>query len=67
MIQQVMEGMRIPFLTAKGFEADDVMATVASEGAARGFDVFICSSDKDLRQCITARLEAQDMLVNDWL
>lgn len=54
MIQQVMEGMRIPFVHAPaGFEADDVMATVASEAAARGLDVFICSADKDCRQLLT--------------
>ena len=56
MIQQVMEGMRIPFLTAPGFEADDIMATVAKDGAARGLDVFVCSSDKDLRQTISDKV-----------
>jgi DNA polymerase-1 len=76
MIQQVMDGMRIPFLTAPGFEADDIMATVASEGAARGFDVFICSSDKDLRQCITEKVKILNLrkgemidsakLLEDW-
>ncbi|MFO0804747.1 MAG: DNA polymerase I [Gemmataceae bacterium] len=76
MIQQVMEGMRIPFLTKPGFEADDIMATVASEGAARGFDVFICSSDKDLRQCITEKVKILNLrkgemidaakLLEDW-
>jgi DNA polymerase-1 len=76
MIRQVMEGMRIPFLTQPGFEADDIMATVASEGAARGFEVFICSSDKDLRQCITEKVKILNLrkgemidtakLVEDW-
>lgn len=76
MIQQVMEGMRIPFLLQKGFEADDIMATVASEGAARGFEVFICSSDKDLRQCITEKVRILNLrkgemidaakLLEDW-
>ena len=50
MIQQVMEAMRIPFLKKPGFEADDIMATVATEGAARGLEVFLGSADKDLRQ-----------------
>ncbi len=57
MVDQVLEAMRIPFLSADGFEADDVMATLASEGAARGLEVFICSSDKDLRQCLTPRVK----------
>jgi len=76
MIQQVLEGMRIPFLMAKGYEADDIMATVASEGTARGLDVFICSSDKDLRQCLTEKVKILNLrkgemidsakLVEDW-
>src|SRR4051812_13948709 len=56
MIQQVMEAMRIPFLVAPGYEADDVIATVAKEGAARGADVFVCSSDKDLRQLLSDKV-----------
>ena len=32
LIQQVMEAMRIPFLIVPGFEADDIMATVAERG-----------------------------------
>ncbi len=56
MIQQVMEAMQIPFLIAPGFEADDIMATVAAAGSARGLDVFICSADKDMRQVLTDRV-----------
>lgn len=57
MVDQVLDAMRIPFLSADGFEADDVMATLASEGAARGLSVYICSSDKDLRQCLTSQVK----------
>ncbi|HEY2911178.1 MAG TPA: DNA polymerase I, partial [Gemmataceae bacterium] len=57
MIQQVMEGMRIPFLAKPGFEADDIMATVAKQGVERGLDVFVCSSDKDLRQTISDKVK----------
>jgi len=57
MIDEVLKGMRIPFLHADGFEADDVMATLASEGASRGLSVYICSSDKDLRQCLTPQVK----------
>jgi DNA polymerase-1 len=56
MIAQVMEAMRIPVLVAPGYEADDVMATVGKEGAARGLDVFLCSSDKDLRQLLSDKI-----------
>ena len=57
MIEQVLEAMRIPVLSAKGFEADDVMATLAVEGAARGLDVFLCTSDKDCRQLLTDKVK----------
>jgi len=57
LIQQVMEAMRIPFLMAPGYEADDVMATVAAEAAARGLDVFLCTSDKDCRQLVTHKVK----------
>src|SRR5205823_2848982 len=44
LIQQMLEAMRIPVLALEGFEADDLIATLAVAGAERGSDVFICSS-----------------------
>ena len=57
LIQQVMEAMRIPFLVVPGYEADDVMATVAGQAAARGLDVFLCTADKDCRQLVTEKVK----------
>jgi DNA polymerase-1 len=57
LIQQVMEAMRIPFLMVSGFEADDIMATVAADASARGLDVFLCTADKDCRQLITDKVK----------
>src|SRR5262249_24070253 len=57
LIQQVMEAMRIPFLIVPGYEADDVMATVSTEAAARGLEVFLCNSDKDCRQLVTNKVK----------
>jgi DNA polymerase I len=53
---KLLEAMRIPALTVADFEADDVLATVAQAGEARGMDVFICSSDKDCRQLLDDRI-----------
>ena len=61
LIQQVMEAMRIPFLIVPGYEADDIMATVASEAAARGLDVFLCTADKDCRQLITDKVRVMNL------
>jgi DNA polymerase-1 len=57
MIQQVLQAMHIPFLCVPGYEADDVMATVAGEAAARGLDVFLCTADKDCRQLVTDKVK----------
>ncbi|MBV8558117.1 MAG: DNA polymerase I [Planctomycetaceae bacterium] len=51
-IKRVFEGFRVPVVMHRGVEADDVIATLARRGAARGLDVFICTADKDARQLI---------------
>lgn len=56
-IRQVMEAMKIPFLTVPGYEADDVMATVAERAGARGIDVYLCTADKDCRQLVTDKVK----------
>ena len=56
MIEQVLEAMRIPVLSVAGFEADDLIATLAAVGAARGLRVYLCTSDKDCRQLLTDRV-----------
>ncbi|MFM8274964.1 MAG: DNA polymerase I [Gemmata sp.] len=57
LIQQVMEALRIPFIVAPGYEADDVMATVATRAEPRGLKVFLCTSDKDCRQLVTDQVK----------
>src|SRR5580704_7612675 len=52
LIQQVVEAMRIPLLSKEGFEADDVLATVARAASARDLHVFLCTTVKDCRQLI---------------
>jgi DNA polymerase-1 len=56
MIREMLDAMRIPVLGLPGYEADDVIATLAIAGAARGVDVSICSSDKDCRQLLSDRV-----------
>src|SRR5581483_10312800 len=52
LIRRMLEAMSVPVLGVQGFEADDVIATLARAGAERDMDVFICSSDKDCRQLL---------------
>jgi DNA polymerase-1 len=56
LICQLLEAMRVPILSQEGYEADDVIATVATAAAARGLDVFVCTTDKDCRQLISDRV-----------
>ncbi|MGF1579520.1 MAG: DNA polymerase I [Gemmataceae bacterium] len=51
-MRQMLEGMNIPCLVEEGYEADDVIATVATNAAELGWEVYICTSDKDCRQLI---------------
>ena len=61
MIAEVLAAMHIPVLSVAGFEADDLMATLAAEGAARGLMVHLCTSDKDCRQLLTDRVKIMNL------
>lgn len=60
-IHQVLEAMNLPVLSLAGFEADDLMATLAKKGEERGLDVFICTSDKDCRQLISDHVKIYNL------
>ncbi|MCP4248001.1 MAG: DNA polymerase I [bacterium] len=51
-IVAIVEAMGIPILRVPGFEADDVMATVAERLVGDDVDVFLVSKDKDLEQVL---------------
>jgi len=52
-IRRALEALRIPILMAEGFEADDVIGTLAREAAEQHHEVFIVSGDKDMMQLVT--------------
>ena len=52
-VRRVLEAMRIPILEYPGFEADDVIGTLARRAERDGMDVVIVSSDKDMMQLVT--------------
>ena len=52
-IGALLEGFRIPLVAIRGYEADDVIATLAQAGAARGLQAVIVSGDKDFYQLIS--------------
>lgn len=51
-IRQILQALNIPALEAPGFEADDVIATLASRYAAEGIKVTVVTGDKDLLQIV---------------
>ncbi|MGA3080675.1 MAG: DNA polymerase I [Terracidiphilus sp.] len=52
-IRRALEALHIPILEAEGFEADDVIGTLAREAAEQQHEVFIVSGDKDMMQLVT--------------
>ncbi|NOZ75529.1 MAG: DNA polymerase I, partial [FCB group bacterium] len=50
---KILEGMKIPTLSKEGFEADDIIGTLAKREAREGMDVYIVSGDKDFMQLVT--------------
>ena len=51
--QKFCEYAGIPFVTQEGVEADDLIGGIAKWGEKLNWEVFICSSDKDLCQLVT--------------
>jgi DNA polymerase-1 len=49
---QLLEAYRIPILSLDGYEADDVIGTLATQGVREGLNVVIVSGDKDFQQLV---------------
>ena len=52
-IKKVVDGFNIPVLEMTGFEADDIIGTIAKESEKKGVEVVIVTGDKDMLQLIT--------------
>jgi DNA polymerase-1 len=56
-IRRAIEGYRIPILQLAGYEADDVIGTLARKAAAESYPVFVVSSDKDMLQLVNDKVQ----------
>jgi DNA polymerase-1 len=56
-IRRALEGYRIPILQLEGYEADDVIGTLARKAAAESYTVFVVSSDKDMLQLVNDKVQ----------
>ena len=55
-IKNLLEAMNIPVLEVPGFEADDVIGTLAKQGEQVGFEVYMATPDKDYGQLVSNRI-----------
>lgn len=56
LLQEALHAMGIRTLEKEGFEADDILATLATEGAAAGYRVLVVSGDRDTIQLVDDRI-----------
>lgn len=52
-IKQILEAMNVPVLEVPGYEADDVIGTLAHKAEKEGFEVYMATPDKDYGQLVT--------------
>ena len=55
-IVKILEGMGIPIITCEGFEADDVIGTLAKKAEKEGFQVMMMTPDKDYGQLVSENI-----------
>jgi DNA polymerase-1 len=55
-IKQIIEGFNIPILYADGYEADDVIGTLAKKAEAEGYTTYMMTPDKDFGQLVTENI-----------
>lgn len=64
-VRRYCEAMRLAMLECPGYEADDVIGTLAHQAAKQDLDVFIVTSDKDLMQLVGGRVRLLNPAKND--
>src|SRR4051812_10673976 len=55
LIKEVLSALRVPFVEKDGFEADDIIGTLATQAMTEDFEVLICSGDRDSFQLVNER------------
>jgi DNA polymerase I len=56
-IRRALDAFHIPIIQSEGFEADDVIGTLARQAGQQDHDVFVVSNDKDMLQLVTGRVK----------
>lgn len=55
-IRRLVEAYRIPILECPGYEADDVIGTLAKKASAKGFETYMMTPDKDFAQLVSENI-----------
>ncbi len=63
-IKEVVEAYRIPAIELAGYEADDILATLAGRWDQDGAEIVLVSGDKDLMQLVSERVTMLDTMKN---
>src|SRR5882724_8227601 len=56
-IQRLCQALRVPVIREAGYEADDIIGTLAAQAERAGLDVVIVTNDKDMNQLVTDRVK----------
>ncbi|HUE72432.1 MAG TPA: DNA polymerase I [Pirellulaceae bacterium] len=64
-IQRFMEALGIPVASVPGYEADDILATIARQVEAAGGECLLVTADKDCRQLITEKVKLYNIRKNE--
>lgn len=59
-VKDIVKAWGLPIISIKGVEADDTMGTLADIGVEEGYDVYIVTSDKDMRQKVKENISILD-------
>jgi DNA polymerase-1 len=59
-VRRLVAALEIPVLDREGFEADDILATLAARYENEGYEVVLVTGDKDLMQCVTDHVSLMD-------
>ncbi len=60
-IEQILGALNIPVIRVDGYEADDVIGTLAKKAASKKIDVYICAKDKDMYQLVDDNIHIYDI------
>jgi DNA polymerase I len=65
-IKRILQAMRIPVLEKPGFEADDIIGTIARKMKEKALDVVIVTGDKDMMQLVSDGIILLDTMKDKW-